>query len=100
MTENVGGAPEPQNRGSFVKGPREFYGGLAVVAGALVAIWASWNLPGRRGFAFGPGTAPFMFAVVLGALGAAVAAKGAIAKGPGIDRIYNRRPPVVTLSVR
>jgi putative tricarboxylic transport membrane protein len=99
MSENVGGAPEPQNRGSFVKGPREFYGGLVLVAVALFAIWASWNLPGRRGFAFGPGTAPFMFAVVLGALGAAVAATGVMAKGPGIDRFYIRGPLFVTLSV-
>ncbi len=99
MSENVGGATEPQNRGSFVRGPREFYGGLVLVAVALFAIWASWNLPGRRGFAFGPGTAPFIFAFVLGALGIAVAATGVLAKGPGIDRFYVRGPFFVTLSV-
>jgi putative tricarboxylic transport membrane protein len=99
MSENVGGVPEPQSRGSFVRAPREFYGGLALVVIAAFALWASRDLPGSRGFAFGPGTAPRMFAVVLGALGLAVAATGVFTKGPGIDRFYFRGPFFVTLSV-
>ena len=98
MSENVGGAPEPQSHG-FIRGPRDFYGGLVLVGVALFAIWASWELPGRRGFAFGPGTAPFMFAVVLGGLGVAVAVSGLMVKGPGIDRFYLRGPFFITLSV-
>src|SRR5215467_6054844 len=99
MSENVGGAPESRNRGSFIRAPREFYGGLALAAVALFALWASRDLPGMRGFAFGPGTAPFIFACVLGALGVAVAATGVMTKGPGIDRFYFRGPFFVTLSV-
>ncbi len=99
MSENVGGASEPQNRGSFVRAPREFYGGLAMVAVALFALWASRDLPGMRGFAFGPGTAPRIFAIVLGVLGIAVAVTGVLTKGPGIDRFYLRGPFFVTLSV-
>src|SRR5579871_2796160 len=99
MSENVGGVPEPQNRGSFVRAPREFYGGLVMVAVALFALWASCDLPGMRGFAFGPGTAPRIFAVVLGVLGITVAATGVLTKGPGIDRFYWRGPFFVTLSV-
>jgi putative tricarboxylic transport membrane protein len=99
MSENVGGAPESQNRGSFIRGPREFWGGLVLVGVALFALWASRDLPGMRGFAFGPGTAPRIFAFVLGALGIAVAATGVMAKGPGIDRFYVRGPFFVTLSV-
>src|SRR6516225_6801763 len=99
MSENVGGVPESQNRGSFVRGPREFYGGLVLVAVALFALWASRDLPGMRGFAFGPGTAPRIFAVVLGVLGIIVAATGVLTKGPGIDRFYIRGPLFVTLSV-
>jgi putative tricarboxylic transport membrane protein len=99
MSENVGGVPGPERRGSFVTAPRDFYGGLVILAVALFALWASWDLPGRRGFAFGPGTAPFMFAVVLGALGIAVAATGVVNKGPGIDRFYFRGPLFITLSV-
>ena len=68
MSENVGG--EPQGRGSFVRGPRDFYGGLVLIGVAIFAYWASYDLPGMRGFAFGPGTAPRGFAMVLGRLGA------------------------------
>jgi putative tricarboxylic transport membrane protein len=99
MSENVGGASEPQSRGSFIRGPRDFYGGLVLVGVALFAYWASYELPGMRGFAFGPGTAPRMFAFVLGALGVAVAVTGLMVKGPGIDRFYMRGPFFITLSV-
>ncbi|HLK84614.1 MAG TPA: tripartite tricarboxylate transporter TctB family protein [Xanthobacteraceae bacterium] len=99
MSENVGGGSEPGGRGSFVRAPRDFYGGLVIVAVALFALWASRDLPGMRGFAFGPGTAPRLFAVVLGVLGIAVAATGLINKGPGIDRFYLRGPLFITLSV-
>jgi Tripartite tricarboxylate transporter TctB family len=79
--------------------PRDYFGGAALVAVALFALEASRDLPGMRGFAFGPGTAPRMFALVLGALGVAVAATGVFTKGPGIDRFYVRGPFFVTLSV-
>jgi putative tricarboxylic transport membrane protein len=79
--------------------PRDYYGGAALIALAIFAIEASHELPGRRGFAFGPGTAPFMFAMVLGALGIGVTATGLMTKGPGIDRFYFRGPFFITLSV-
>jgi putative tricarboxylic transport membrane protein len=56
------------HRGGFrfkVRGPRDFYGGLALIALAIIAIWAAGDLPGMHGFAFGPGTAPRMFATPL-----------------------------------
>src|SRR5260370_31454163 len=99
MSEDVGGGPEPQSRGSFVRAPREFYGGLVLAGLAAFAYWASRDLPGMRGFAFGPGTAPRMFAILLGTLGLAVAATGVLTKGPGIDRFYFRGPFFITLSV-
>jgi putative tricarboxylic transport membrane protein len=99
MSENVSGAPEPEGRGSFIRGPREFYGGLVLMGVAAFALWAAWDLPGRRGFAFGPGTAPTGFAFVLGALGLAILVTGLIVKGPGIDRFYLRGPFFISLSV-
>src|SRR5262245_51908196 len=41
-----------------VRAPQDFYGGLVLVMLATFALIASGNLPGQRGFAFGPGTAP------------------------------------------
>ena len=48
---------------------QDYFGGLGLVALALFALWASRDLPGMRGFAFGPGTAPRMFAIMLGLIG-------------------------------
>jgi putative tricarboxylic transport membrane protein len=96
MSDNVSDSGE---RGSFIRAPRDFWGGLALVALAAFALWASYDLPGMRGFAFGPGTAPRIFAFVLGALGLAVAVTGLTTKGPGIDRFYFRGPIFITISV-
>jgi putative tricarboxylic transport membrane protein len=99
MSENVSGASGPQSSGSFIRGPRDFFGGLVLIGVAIFAYWASYELPGMRGFAFGPGTAPRGFAMVLGALGLAVMITGLVTKGPGIDRFYIRGPLFITLSV-
>jgi len=79
--------------------PRDYFGGAALVALSIFMITAARDLPGMRGFAFGPGTAPRIFASVLGVLGLAVSVTGLMNKGPGIDRFYFRGPIFVTLSV-
>jgi putative tricarboxylic transport membrane protein len=66
-----------------VRSPQDFYGGLALVLFGTFALIASAELPGQRGFAFGPGTAPRLFAVILAVIGAAVALIGAFSEGPG-----------------
>jgi putative tricarboxylic transport membrane protein len=96
MSDSAGGTSEGR---SFIRGPREFWGGLMLVAVAVFALWASRDLPGMRGFAFGPGTAPRMFAIVLGLLGAVIAVGGLLNRGPGIDRFYLRGPVFLTMSV-
>jgi putative tricarboxylic transport membrane protein len=80
-------------------GPRDYFGGAALMALGIFAYTAAHDLPGMRGFAFGPGTAPRMFAAALGALGLAVSVTGLFTKGPGIDRFYLRGPAFITLSV-
>ena len=96
MSDSAGGATRG---GSFIRGPREFWGGIALILVALFALWASRDLPGMRGFAFGPGTAPRMFSIVLALLGLLVSITGLTTKGPGIDRFYIRGPLFITLSV-
>ena len=51
-----------------VKNQQDFYGGMALILLSLIAFVASNDLPGMRGFAFGPGTAPRLFAFTLGAI--------------------------------
>jgi putative tricarboxylic transport membrane protein len=79
-----------------VRSPQDFYGGLALVLMATFALVASAELPGQRGFAFGPGTAPRLFAIVLAGLGAAIALVGAFADGPRIEK-YNVRGPILVI---
>ncbi len=79
-----------------VRAPQDFYGGLALVMLATLALVASAELPGQRGFAFGPGTAPRLFAGVLIALGAAIAVVGLVSDGPGIEK-YKLRGPILVI---
>lgn len=80
-----------------IRNPRDYYGGLAILAIALFATWAASDLPGTRGFAFGPGTAPRLFASVLGGLGIAVMLVGLFMEGPGLER-YDIRAPVLLVA--
>jgi putative tricarboxylic transport membrane protein len=82
-----------------VRGPRDFYGGLALIALAIVAILTSGDLPGTHGFAFGPGTAPRLFAGLLAIVGALVALSGLLADGPPIERYAVRGPAWVLLAI-
>jgi|EndMetStandDraft_8_1072994.scaffolds.fasta_scaffold43492_3 putative tricarboxylic transport membrane protein len=96
MSESV--SPPPKGRGfSFsIRSPRDFWGGLVLVGVAILAIWASRELPGQRGFAFGPGTAPRLFAGLLVAFGTLVALVGLITDGPRIEK-YKIRGPVLVI---
>jgi putative tricarboxylic transport membrane protein len=82
-----------------VRGPRDFYGGIALVVLATLALTASAELPGQRGFAFGPGTAPRLFSFILAALGAAVAVGGVFVEGPDIEKYKIRGPALVVVSI-
>ena len=78
---------------------QDYFGGLGLIALSLFALWASRDLPGMRGFAFGPGTAPRMFAIMLGIVGLAVAVIGVLTKGPPVDRFGVRGPVFILASV-
>jgi putative tricarboxylic transport membrane protein len=84
MSDAQGGVTAPATRGP-IRGPRDFWGGLALVLVAAFAIWASSDLPGMRGFAFGPGTAPRLFAWCLMALGVGVMLVGFFTDGPPME---------------
>jgi len=85
MSEGQGGASAPATRG-VIRSPRDFWGGLSMVLVAAFALWASSDLPGMRGFAFGPGTAPRLFAYTLMGLGFAVMLVGLLTDGPPIEK--------------
>jgi putative tricarboxylic transport membrane protein len=82
-----------------VRAPQDFYGGLALVILANLALIASAELPGQRGFAFGPGTAPRLFAVLLTGVGAAVSVVGVFTDGPKIEKYAIRGPLLVIAAI-
>jgi putative tricarboxylic transport membrane protein len=82
-----------------VRSPRDVYGGLALIELATFALIASAELPGQRGFAFGPGTAPRLFAGLLAGLGLAVTIVGLVTDGPRIERYRMRGPTLVILAI-
>jgi putative tricarboxylic transport membrane protein len=96
------GVRTPPRGGGFrfkVRGPRDFYGGLVLIGLAIIAIVASGDLPGTHGFAFGPGTAPRLFAGLLAIVGALVALSGLLVDGPPIERYAVRGPAWVLLAI-
>lgn len=96
MAEGLGQPAQPQ-AGGFIRNPQDFWGGLGLVAFALFSLWAGSDLPGMRGFAFGPGTAPRLFGTLLALTGGLVALNGLISHGPPLER-WGIRAPVLFLA--
>lgn len=82
-----------------VRAPQDYYGGLVLMMLATLALIASADLPGQRGFAFGPGTAPRLFAIILFGLSAAVTLVGVTSVGPAIEKYKLRGPLLVLLAI-
>jgi putative tricarboxylic transport membrane protein len=99
MSDAPSDAPRKSIMPSWVRGPQDFVGGIALMAVAAFALWASSDLQGMHGFSFGAGTAPRMFGVLLLALGAAVALAGLVTDGAQLASYAWRGPLFVSLSI-
>lgn len=84
---------------NWIKAPQDFFGGLALVAIAAFALWASSDLQGMRGFSFGAGTAPRMFGILLLGLGFAIMLVGVLTEGPRLAVYAWRGPLFVSLAI-
>jgi hypothetical protein len=82
-----------------IRSAQDYFGGVALIAVALFAFWASSDLAGQRGFSFGPGTAPRLFSGLLALLGAAVVFTGLMKDGSPLQQFAFRGPFFVTLSI-
>src|ERR1017187_10279088 len=83
----------------WVRGPQDFVGGIALMAIAIFALWASSDLQGMHGFSFGAGTVPRMFAGLLLGLGYAVTVGGLMTEGAHLQTYAWRGPLFVSLSI-
>lgn len=99
MSDTPSHAPVNSILPKWIRGPQDFIGGLALVAIALFALWASSDLQGMRGFSFGAGTAPRMFAFLLLGLGVAVMLVGIVTEGAHLAKYHWRGPLFVSLAI-
>ena len=99
MSDTPSHAPVKSIMPKWVRGPQDFVGGVALIAIALFALWASSDLQGMRGFSFGAGTAPRMFAYLLLGLGVAVMVVGLVTEGVHLAKYHWRGPLFVSLSI-
>jgi putative tricarboxylic transport membrane protein len=99
MSDTPSHAPVKSIMPKWIRGPQDFVGGVALMAIALFALWASSDLQGMHGFSFGAGTAPRMFAVLLLGLGAAVTLMGLLYEGEHITVYAWRGPLFVSLAI-
>ncbi|MEA2793219.1 MAG: hypothetical protein QOI87_599 [Bradyrhizobium sp.] len=99
MSDTPSHGPVSSIMPKWVRGPQDFVGGIALIAIALFALWASSDLQGMRGFSFGAGTAPRMFAVLMLGLGIAVMVVGLVSEGPHLATYAWRGPLFVSLSI-
>lgn len=97
MAEGAGQPAEARQARGLIRNPQDFWGGVALVLFALFSLWAGSDLPGLRGFAFGPGTAPRLFGWLLVVTGAMVAVNGLITAGPPLER-WGVRAPLLFLA--
>src|SRR6202140_1481910 len=99
MSDTPSHGPVKSIMPKWVRGPQDFVGGIALIAIAVFALWASSDLQGMHGFSFGAGTAPRMFAVLLLLLGIAVMVVGLVADGEHITTYAWRGPLFDSLSI-
>jgi putative tricarboxylic transport membrane protein len=78
---------------------RDYYGGLALILLALVAFWAGSDLAGMRGFSFGAGTAPRLFACGLAIVASVITVSGLVTEGEPIGGYAVRGPVYITLAI-
>ena len=99
MNDKPSHAPVKYLMPKWIRGPQDFVGGVALIAIALFALWASSDLQGMRGFSFGAGTAPRMFAFLLLGLGIAVMIVGLVYEGVHLATYAWRGPLFVSLAI-
>jgi putative tricarboxylic transport membrane protein len=91
--------PEAPRATGLIRNPQDFYGGLVLILFAGFALWAAGDLTGIKGFQFGPGTAPRMFAIMLAAMGLVVMLIGFFTQGPVLQRYAIRGPFFVIAAI-
>jgi putative tricarboxylic transport membrane protein len=83
----------------LIKSPQNLVGGIALLLVAVVCYVALWDLRGVRGFMFGSGTMPRVFALLLGGLSLLVIASAFVVRGPKLERMPLRAPAFILAAI-
>lgn len=75
-----------------IASPRNFWGGIALLALSATAYWLVGNLSAMHGYTFGAGTMPRLIAGLLMALSAILIGIGLVARGPALPSLALRGP--------
>lgn len=86
-------------RRRWIRSPRDFLGGVTVVAIAVFALLATARLDAGTLRGLGPGMLPRAVAVAVGAVGLAIVALSLVWRGPRLGRWPLRGPLFVSLAV-
>jgi putative tricarboxylic transport membrane protein len=95
MAQGAKSPPGQGLRSLRIRGPRDFWGGLVLIAVAGLAVWLTGNLGGMNGASFGPGTAPRLFSGLLALFGIILAVTGLTTDGPPLEPYAMRGPAYV-----
>jgi hypothetical protein len=82
-----------------IKSPQDFVGGVALLAITVVAYFAMSKLGVMRGFSFGAGTVPRLFALLLGVLAILIIISSFTNRGPKLEHIPWRGPIFILAAV-
>jgi putative tricarboxylic transport membrane protein len=82
-----------------IKSPQDFIGGVALLAIAVVAWFGMTKLGSMRGFSFGAGTVPRLFAFLVGGLSIMIIISSFTTRGPKLERFPWRGPLFILASV-
>jgi len=99
MSEGKDSSPTRRSYQLKIRSPRDFWGGLVLIALALFAFWAVSDLAAMRGISLGSGTAPRLFAGLLALAGAVIALIGLVKDGPPIEPYVIGGPAYVIFAI-
>jgi putative tricarboxylic transport membrane protein len=92
-------AEESGQASGLIKSPQDFVGGVALLFIAVVAYFGMQKLGSMRGFSFGAGTVPRLFAMILGGLALLILFSSFTNRGPKLERVPWRGPLFIVASV-
>jgi hypothetical protein len=99
MSESAGLREDRARRRIEIRAPQDFAAGIALVALALLAFWASAELGEGRFYSVGPALLPRMVATLTGIIGAGLIVSGLIKDGGAMGRWTLRGPLFIFISV-